>query len=65
MGIKNANFYKIQQKSSQIYIYIYLKKKTVLNVCYFNYMLFNQIHTHCFNISVICRELRFSENIKV
>ena len=33
--------------------------KPVLNVCYFNYMLLNQIHTHCFNISVICHELRF------
>ena len=54
------NSTKIQ---SNIYIFLYFKP--VLNVCYFNYMLLKQIHTHCFNINVICRELRFLENIEV
>ena len=52
----------IQNKFKNIYIHIYL---TVLNVCYFNYMLLNQIHTHRFNINVICHELICLENIKV
>ena len=57
------NSTKIQ---SNIYIYIYISFfKPVSNVCYFNYMLLNQIHTHCFNISVICRELRLFGKYKV
>ena len=51
-------------KMSVKYIYIYIFKP-VLNVCYFNYMLLRQIHTNCFNISVICHELIFLQNTEV
>ena len=60
--VKTPTFIKFN-KNQVKYIFIYFFKP-VLNVCYFNYMLFNQIHTHSFNISVICCELRFLENIK-
>ena len=43
------------------YIYIYIFQ-TCFKCLLFNYMLLKQIHTHCFNIIVICRELMFLEN---